>query len=136
MQTKEGRIAFLTAHPTLVLDTSHFAPGFVDCLLGSFDDLDNMTDGLLIHGENFQSLSLLQKHFASSIKVAYYDPPYNTSEETFLYKNSYRHSSWLAMMQSRIAMLRNMFSEDGALLVAIDDAEMSRLRLSRSNIGP
>jgi adenine-specific DNA-methyltransferase len=52
---KDKRIAFLKAHPTLVLDTRHF----VDRLLGSFDNLDEMTDGLLIRSENFQALNLL-----------------------------------------------------------------------------
>ena len=56
---KDKRIAFLKAHPTLVLDTKHFDQDFVDRLLASFEDLDKMTDGLLIHSENFQALNLL-----------------------------------------------------------------------------
>jgi adenine-specific DNA-methyltransferase len=56
---KDKRIAFLKAHPTLVLDTRHFERDFVDRLLGSFDNLDEMTDGLLIRSENFQALNLL-----------------------------------------------------------------------------
>jgi len=132
--TPEGRIAFIKAHPTLVLDTRHFSADFTDRLLASFDDLDEMTDGLLVHGENWQALNLLNERFASSIKTAYFDPPYNTSEETFVYKNSYRHSSWLAMMHDRIASLRAMLSEDGALLVAIDDAEAYRLKLSVDSV--
>ena len=48
--------AFLQAHPTLVLDTKHFDPGFVDCLLASFDDLDSITDGVLVHSDNWQAL--------------------------------------------------------------------------------
>ena len=39
--------AFLKAHPTLMLDTKHFPSGFVDRLLGSFPDLDGVTDGVL-----------------------------------------------------------------------------------------
>jgi adenine-specific DNA-methyltransferase len=128
------RIELLKAHPTLVLDTRHFSADFTDRLLASFDDLDESTDGLLVHAENWQALNLLNERFASSIKTAYFDPPYNTSEETFVYKNSYRHSSWLAMMHDRIASLRAMLSEDGALLVAIDDAEAYRLKLSVDSV--
>jgi|GEM_PF-2997697 len=52
---RSSRIDFLKAHPTLVLDTRHFDTGFVYRLLASFDDLDEMTDGLLVHSENWQA---------------------------------------------------------------------------------
>jgi len=55
---KDKRIAFLKAHTTLVLDTKHFDQDFVDRLLASFEDLDEMTDGLLVHSENWQALHL------------------------------------------------------------------------------
>ena len=58
--------AFLRAHPTLALDTKHFDGEFVDRLLASFDDLDGITDGLLIHGENWQALRLLLEKYAGS----------------------------------------------------------------------
>ena len=51
--------AYLLTHPTLVLDTKHFDGEFVDRLIASFDDLDGMTDGLLVHSENWQALRLL-----------------------------------------------------------------------------
>ncbi|WP_210756801.1 hypothetical protein [Caldichromatium japonicum] len=56
---EEKRLAYLKAHPTLVLDTRHFTPEFTDRLLASFDDLDEMTDGLLVHSENWQALQYL-----------------------------------------------------------------------------
>ncbi len=127
-------VEFLKTNPYLVLDTRHFSEDFKRRLLASFDDLDEQCDGLLIHSENFQALNILNERFASSIKTAYLDPPYNTSEETFVYKNNYRHSSWLAMMYDRIALLRTMLSEDGALIVAIDDAELYRLKLSVDSV--
>ena len=43
---------FLQAHPTLAVDTVHFGTAFADRLLASFNNLDGMTDGLLIHSEN------------------------------------------------------------------------------------
>ena len=126
--------AFLQAHPALVLDTKHFDEEFTDRLVASFDDLDGMTDGLLIHGENLQALTLLKHQLQSSVKVAYYDPPYNTSEETFVYKNDYRHSSWLSMMADRISPLMGMLSGDGVVLLAIDDEEVYRLKLAMDHL--
>jgi adenine-specific DNA-methyltransferase len=76
--TPAGRIAFLKAHPTLVLDTRHFPPDFTDRLLASFENLDEMTDGLLVHAENWQALNLLQEKYRERVKCIYIDPPYNT----------------------------------------------------------
>ena len=55
--------AFLKANPSLVLDTRHFDADFRDRLLAALSDvgpLDERTDGLLVHGENFQALNLLK----------------------------------------------------------------------------
>ena len=59
-------VAFLKANPYLVLDTRHFERGFVDKLLAALSDagpLDEQLDGLLVHGENFQALNLLQARY-------------------------------------------------------------------------
>ena len=126
---KDRRTEFLKAHPTLVLDTRRFSPDFTDRLLASFDDLDEATDGLLINSENFQALNFIGDFYKSQITVAYYDPPYNTSEETFVYKNNYQHSSWLSMMADRVIPLTKMLSDNGAIILAIDDEEVYRLKL-------
>jgi adenine-specific DNA-methyltransferase len=73
-----------------------------DRLLSSFNNLDSMTDGLNIKSENFQALSLLIGKYGEKIKCSHIDPPYNTQTSGFLYKNSYQHSSWLAMMENRM----------------------------------
>ena len=72
-------MSFLEARPTLPLDTRHFHAGFTDRLLASFDDLDGMTDGLLVHSENWQALRLMDEKYRESVKCIYIDPPYNTS---------------------------------------------------------
>jgi len=56
---KGKRVAFLKAHPTLVLDTRHFDADFVDLILSGFEDLEGNTDGVLIHSENWQALGLI-----------------------------------------------------------------------------
>ena len=122
------RVAFLKARPTLVLDSKHFDRDFVDRLLGSFDHLEEMTDGVLIHSENWQALNLLQERYQEQVNTIYIDPPYNTSENTFVYKNAYKHSSWLAMIQNRTAMARLLLVKQGVLQCAIDDTETWKLR--------
>jgi adenine-specific DNA-methyltransferase len=59
--------AFLSGHPTLVVDTSHFTEDFRDELLEAFDDLDGVTGGWLIHGENYQALRVLEPRFAGTL---------------------------------------------------------------------
>jgi len=121
---KDRRVAFLKAHPTLVLDTKHFNTDFADRLLAGFDDLDEMTDGLLIEGENFQALTLLLEKYCGKVECVYIDPPYNTGDSEILYKNEYLFSSWLTLMENRLAVSQRMLSEDPVLFVAIDDFEM------------
>lgn len=123
----DKRIAFLKTHPTLVLDTRHFDHNFIDRLLSSFDDLDGLTDGLLIHGENCQALNLLQECYPEQVKCIYIDPPYNTGNDGFIYRDSYRHSSWLTFIDGRLQALLPMAKNDSALFVSIDDNEVGNL---------
>jgi len=116
---KDKRVAFLKAHPTLVLDTKHFDQGFVDRLLASFDDLDGMTDGLLVHGENFQALNLLLEKYREKVTCVYIDPPFNTGAD-FLYKDMFRNSTWLALIAGRIRASLPLFSADGNYFVHLD----------------
>ena len=81
---------FLKANPYLVLDTRHFDRDFTDRLLAALSDsgsLDEQLDGLLVHGENFQALNLLQARYHGQVQCVYIDPPYNTDATPILYKN-------------------------------------------------
>ena len=101
---------FLKANSYLVLDTRHFDHGFTDRLLAALSEegpLDEQMDGLLVHGENFQALNLLQARYQGQVNTIYIDPPYNTNEKnTIVYKNGYKHSSWLAMIHNRATRTR------------------------------
>lgn len=133
---QEKRIEFLKAHPTLPLDTRHFSQDFTDRLLASFDNLDEMTDGLLVHSENWQALNLLQEKYRERVKCIYIDPPYNTGDSEILYKNEYLHSSWLSLMENRLSLSTPLFSNDPFIFIAIDDFEMVDLcELVDSHLG-
>ena len=122
------RVAFLKAHSTLVLDSKHFGQGFMDRLLGGFDDLDEITDGLLLHGENWQALNLMSELYRGQVKSIYIDPPYNTGPSEILYKNSYKDSSWLTMMENRLIAGKKLLSENSIQCTTIDDVEFHKLR--------
>ena len=126
--TEPLSVDFLKEHPNLVLDTCHFNAGFTDRLLAHFDNIDDETDGLLIHSENFQGLNLLAEKYRESIKAVYIDPPYNTNASAILYKNNYRDSSWMSLMADRIPIARQLLTGNGIFCVAIDDVEAANLR--------
>jgi len=115
----DTRIAFLKAHPTLVLDTRHFDRDFVDRLLASFNDLDKITDGLLIHSENWQALNLLVEKYRGQANCVYIDPPFNTGAD-FLYHDMFRNSTWLALLADRIRASFPLLSSDANYYVHLD----------------
>ena len=126
--TEPLSVDFLKENPNLVLDTCHFDSGFKDRLLAHFDDLDNLTDGLLIHGENFQALNLLKEKYRGFLKTIYIDPPYNTDASAILYKNNYKDSSWMSLIADRVSVSYELLVSNGIFCAAIDDVEAANLR--------
>ena len=119
-------------YPSLLLDTRHYDSAFTERLLEALSDrgaLDDQCSGILVHGENLQALRLLHERYRKKIKSVYIDPPYNTDASAILYKNDYKDSSWLSLMADRLSLARNFLTSDGATCVAIDDEEVSLLRL-------
>jgi adenine-specific DNA-methyltransferase len=118
---------FFAAHPTLMVDTRHFEHEFTERLLDAIDSLDDAVDGVLFHGDNFQALSLMQARYRARVRTTYIDPPYNTGDDGFPYKDSYQHSSWLSMLADRLELGRRLEDELATVTVSIDDTELHRL---------
>lgn len=116
-------VEFLKENPYLVLDTAFFNEELKEKLIASIDNLDEKLDGLLISSENFQALNFLQNKFNNKIDCCYIDPPYNTSENTFIYKNNYKHSSWASMIDNRVRKGKLLMRNAGVTCEAIDDYE-------------
>lgn len=124
-----GNEEALKSEPFLVLDTKYFSEEFKDKLLAEFDNLDEQTNGLLINSENFQALSLMQKKYQGGLQGIYIDPPYNTSASEITYKNNYKHSSWLSLMEERIKISRSFLTKNSLFCLTIDDLELNRIKL-------
>ncbi|KKP32348.1 MAG: hypothetical protein UR22_C0013G0020 [Parcubacteria group bacterium GW2011_GWC2_32_10] len=91
---------------------------------------------LLIEGDNYHALSVLNYTHKGKIDLIYIDPPYNTGAKDWLYNNSFidnedpfRHSKWLSFMHSRLKLAKNLLSQNGILAVAIDHYELFSLGL-------
>lgn len=113
-----------TIHNYLVLDTKFFSEAFKDKLIAEFYNLDEETNGLLINSENFQALNLMQEKYKEKVGTVYIDPPYNTDSSPIAYKNNYKDSSWLSLMEDRISSSKLLMKNESFLSLAIDYAEL------------
>ncbi len=91
---------------------------------------------LLIEGDNYHSLAVLNFTHNKAIDVIYIDPPYNTGNKDFKYndhyvdfEDSYRHSKWLSFMSKRLRLARNLLKEEGVIFISIDDNEKAQLKI-------
>jgi len=89
---------------------------------------------ILIEGDNYHALSVLNYTHQGKIDVIYIDPPYNTGNKDFKYndrfvdkEDSYRHSKWLSFMGKRLRLAKGLMKEKGVMFIHIDDNELSRL---------
>jgi len=127
--SKPLTVEFLKANPFLLIDTALFNEGFIQRVLAEIPDMDAQCDGVLIHSENFQALELMQEKYREQIKCIYIDPPYNTSASEIIYKNSYKNSSWLSLIQDRVTTSTSLLSCNAMHCFAIDDFEGARAQI-------
>lgn len=116
--------AYLKANDKLVIDTKNLPDELKWQLLAAFENLDEITDGLLINSENFQGLQLIQSKFKGKIKTTYIDPPYNKDSDDFAYKDSFKHSSWLSLLYDRVKVGKGLLDPLGNFFMSIDDVEL------------
>ena len=118
---------FLKENPFLVLDTKHFPESWKNKLIGEIENLDESLEGLIINSENFQWINFLANTFRKRLSHVYIDPPYNANSSEILYKNTFKHSSWLSLMYDRILNSKELLTDDSCYVIAIDEVEQERL---------
>jgi adenine specific DNA methylase Mod len=109
---------------------------------------DKDSENMIIKGDNLLALKSLLPYYASSVKMIYIDPPYNTGNTSWVYNDNMdsplikkwlndtvnaddlsRSDKWLCMMYPRLKLLRELLKEDGVVFISIDDAEVAHLRM-------
>lgn len=115
------------------------------------------TKNLFIEGDNLEALKLLQENYLGEVKLIYIDPPYNTGKD-FIYRDNFTaskeafenvsgerneeggrlvsnpetrgrfHTDWLNMIYPRLTLAKRLLSDEGLILISIDDAEQASLR--------
>jgi len=101
----------------------------------------NKPVNLLIEGDNYHALSVLNYTHAKKVDVIYIDPPYNTGNKDFIFndryvdkEDTYRHSKWLSFMEERLRLAKNLLKDTGVIFISIGDDEHSNLRLLMDDI--
>jgi len=96
---------------------------------------------LLIEGDNYHALSVLNYTHVGKVDVIYIDPPYNTGNKDFIFndhyvdrEDAYRHSKWLSFMEKRLKLTKNLLKDDGVIFISIDDNELAQLKLLMDEI--
>lgn len=91
---------------------------------------------LLIEGDNYHSLAVLNFTHHQSVDLIYIDPPYNTGSKDFKYndkfvdiEDSFRHSKWLSFMEKRLKLAFHLLKDEGAIFISIDDHEVAQLKM-------
>lgn len=90
--------------------------------------------GLLICSENEQALKLLERQYNEKIKFIYIDPPYNTGDDGFVYKDQFRRATWITFISNRLEIAKKLLQENGAIFVSIDNREVNSLFFALKNI--
>ncbi len=119
----------------------HNIPIFLEDETSKIIANENAAYNFLLEGDNLHSLKLLDKTHKGKIDVIYIDPPYNTGNKDFIYDDSfvdktdgYAHSKWLSFMEKRLLLSKELLSDDGVILVSIDENEQSQLKLLMDSI--
>ena len=101
------------------------------------------TPNLIIEGDNFDSLRLLKSTHAGKIRVIYIDPPYNTGNKDWVYNDRYvgandrwRHSQWLEFLYRRLTLAKDLLTQDGVIMVSINDENRARLEMLMDEVFP
>ncbi|OGB55914.1 hypothetical protein A2Y27_00670 [candidate division CPR2 bacterium GWD1_39_7] len=112
----------------------------------AIENNDDKPTHLLIEGDNYHALTCLNYTHKGKVDVIYIDPPYNTGNDGFRYKDKrildkypdgtdvpkdspYRHSYWLSFMKKRIELAKTLLTSNGVMFISIGNDEIAQLKL-------
>lgn len=117
-------------------------PGLIST--GKLERGDDKPFHTVINGENYHVLKALTYTHRGKVDAIYIDPPYNSGAKDWKYNNDYvekedlyRHSKWLAMLERRLAVAKELLNPaNSVLIVTIDEKEYLRLGLLLEQMFP
>lgn len=119
----------------VVLDCQHKLPVLKEVKANQIKT-DDEDYNLMIEGDNYHALQVLNYTHKEKIDVIYIDPPYNTGNKDFIYndrhvdrEDGYRHSKWLNFMEKRLDLAKSLLTESGVIFISIGNDEIAQLKL-------
>jgi adenine-specific DNA-methyltransferase len=96
---------------------------------------DPRAENAVVHAENLEAMKrLASAGFAGRFRCVYFDPPFNSGRRFAEYQDALEPEAWRAMMIERIAAARVLLTEDGSLVVEIDDTELGPLLVAIDSV--
>lgn len=103
--------------------------------LGEHEVTDlSLNDSYLIKGNNLLALHTIKKVYEGKVDLIYIDPPFNTESDSFQYNDSFKRSSWLTFMRSRLEIAKDLLSNSGTIYVHVDHNEGHYLKVLMDEI--
>lgn len=135
MEKGEGRSVSVDDMVVVAEFRDTIFPGLVST--GTVERGEDKPFQIVINGENYHVLKALTYTHRGMVDAIYIDPPYNGRAKDWKYNNDYvdaddlyRHSKWLAMMERRLLIAKELLNPaDSVLIVSIDEKEYLRLGL-------
>lgn len=87
------------------------------------------SESLAVKGNNLVALHSLKDLYRESVKFIYIDPPFNTGQDSFQYNDRFSHSTWLTFMKNRLEVARHFLTDDGSIMVQLNDVEVDYCRV-------
>lgn len=141
VEEPESTVALVADLVVVAEFRDHIYPGLIET--GRVERGGDKPFHTVINAENFHALEMLTYTHRHAIDAIYIDPPYNTGAKDWKYNNDYvesdddyRHSKWLAMMERRLLIARELLAPNGALVVTIDEHEVHRLGVLLDDVLP
>ena len=94
----------------------------------------NNNENLIIKGNNLIALHSIKNNYRKRIKLCLIDVPYNTGNDSFKYNDKFNHSSWLTFIKNRLEVAKELLTDDGSIVVYIDDNEIGYLQVLMDEI--
>ena len=90
-------------------------------------------ENLIIKGNNLIALHSLAKQFKGRVKLIYIDPPYyfvkKKPQDSFSYNTNFKLSTWLTFMKNRLLIAKELLTDDGIIVISIDDDGNAYLKI-------
>lgn len=127
IEQKQIDVTFLKVNKHLIVDTKNLQRSLKEKVLLCIEVADNKKIPTCIKSDNYQALRLLEHSYQKKIGQIYIDPPYNTGGDGFIYKDSFKSSSWMSFMNDRLAQAKELLESKGAIFVSINENERHNL---------